>query len=152
MKLATGMHFSVICAEDMPRLDAAADRPGADFGADTQQMYREVCKTWPRGAVPEAFYTVPPAPSPVLVLSGGADPVTPPRHGESVTARLAAQDKSRVQHVVVPEAGHGVTALPCMKDVVFRFIDAKQDAEALPQDAACATRTPRPLDFKLPTP
>lgn len=152
MKLAAGMHFSVVCAEDLPRLDAATDRPGADFGTDTQQLYREACKAWPRGSVPEGFYEVPPAPSPVLVLSGGADPVTPPRHGERVAARLAAQEKGRVQHIVVPEAGHGVTALPCMRDIVFRFIDAKQDPDALPQDAACATRTPRPLDFKLPTP
>jgi hypothetical protein len=31
---------------------------------------------------------------------------------------------------------------------MFRFIDAKTDAQALPQDAACATRIPRPPAFQ----
>jgi hypothetical protein len=32
MKMAEGMHFSVVCAEDLPRLPGSSDRPGADFG------------------------------------------------------------------------------------------------------------------------
>ena len=111
-------------------------------------MYARVCKTWPRGDVAAEFYKIPPAPSPVLVLSGGADPATPPRHGEHVAQALGAGHPERVQHVVVPEAGHGVMAVGCMRDLVFRFIDAKQDAAALPQDAACGTRIPRPTAFQ----
>jgi pimeloyl-ACP methyl ester carboxylesterase len=147
-KLAMGMHFSVICAEDMPRLAGATDKPGADYGQVDARMYERACKTWPRGDVPAAFYTLPPAPSPVLVLSGGADPATPPRHGERVAEALGAGHPERVQHVVVPESGHGVMAVGCMRDVMFRFIDAKKDADALPQDAACATRIPRPTAFQ----
>lgn len=148
MKLAMGMHFSVICAEDMPRLAASTDKPGADFGRSDAQMYEQACKTWPRGELPAAFYTLPPAPSPVLVLSGGADPATPPRHGERVAQALGKGHPERVQHLVVPEAGHGVTGLPCMGDVLFRFIDAKTDAAALPQDGSCAIRIPRPVAFQ----
>ena len=111
-------------------------------------MYERVCKTWPRGDVPADFYQLPPAPSPVLLLSGGADPATPPRHGERVAEALGAGHPERVQHVVVPESGHGVMAVGCMRDVMFRFIDAKKDADALPQDAACATRIPRPTAFQ----
>lgn len=147
MRLAMGMHFSVVCAEDAPHLADATDKPGADFGRATEEMYARACKTWPRGDVPADFYKVPPAPSPVLVLSGGADPATPPRHGERVAKALGAAHPERVQHLVVPEAGHGVMALGCMRDVLFRFIDAKTDATALPQDAACATRIPRPPAF-----
>ena len=142
-KLAAGMHFSVICAEDLPRLAMATDKPGGDFDDTDTRMYVQACKSWPRGAVPAAFYTIPPAPSPVLVLSGGADPVTPPRHG----ARVAAALGPKAQHIIVPQSGHGVMALPCMRDVLFRFIDAKTDAEALPQDATCATGIPRPPAF-----
>ncbi|MFG6485556.1 alpha/beta hydrolase [Roseateles sp. BYS78W] len=148
VQLATGMHFSVICAEDYPRLPQATDRPGADYGRLDAELYARVCKTWPQGEVPAAFYTLPPAPSPVLVLSGGADPVTPPRHGEHVAKALASGHPERVQHVVVPESGHGVMAIGCMRDVMFRFIDAKTDAAALPQDAGCATRIPRPTAFQ----
>lgn len=142
-RLAEGMHFSVVCAEDLPRLDAAADRPGADFGAGFADLYRSVCAGWPRAAVPEAFYTLPPAPAAVLVLSGGADPATPPRHGERVTRALGA----RARHVVVPAAGHGVMALPCMRDVLYRFIDAEDDAAALAVDADCARAMPRATVF-----
>jgi hypothetical protein len=49
--------------------------------------------------------------------------------------------------VVVPEAGHGVMALPCLRDAVFRFIDAAGDDEALQVDADCARAVPRPPAF-----
>lgn len=140
-KLAMGMHLSVICAEDLPRLAAAADAPGRDFGRVDAEFYQAVCKTWPRGAVSPDFYAVKPATAPVLVLSGGADPVTPPRHGERVAALLGPQ----AVHAVVPQAGHGVMALPCLREVIHRFIDTREDAAALKGvDASCAARIPRP--------
>ena len=152
MRLATGMHFSVVCAEDVPRFSTAVDKPGADFGTTDISFYEQACKDWPRGAVPPEFYTVAPTKSPVLVLSGGADPATPPRHGERVARALGAQNKSLVQHVVVPQAGHGVATVGCMNEVLFRFIDAKQDSDALPQDASCAIKIPRPGVFVPPQP
>ncbi|MEJ6007824.1 alpha/beta hydrolase [Paucibacter sp. AS339] len=146
-KLATGMHFSVVCAEDVPRIPGSADKPGADFGSADVQLYTQVCKTWPRAQIAPEFYSLPPAQSPVLLLSGGADPATPPRHGERVAKALAAGNAKWVQHIVVPEAGHGVMGIGCMRELLFRFIDAKTDAQALPQDAACATQIPRPGAF-----
>ncbi|MBK6469688.1 MAG: alpha/beta fold hydrolase [Betaproteobacteria bacterium] len=143
MRLAEGMHFSVVCAEDMPRLAQAADAPGADFADAFAAQYRRICDGWPRGAVPAAFYTLPPAPAATLVLSGGADPVTPPRHGERVAKALGV----KARHVVVPQAGHGVMALPCMRNVLFRFIDAETDEAALQVAADCARGIPRPPAF-----
>ena len=142
-RLATGMHLSVVCAEDMPRLVASADKPGADFGTAFAGMYEKLCAVWPRGAVPAAFYMLPKSDSAVLVLSGGIDPVTPPRHG----ARVAEALGPMARHVVVANAGHGVMAIGCMRDVVFRFIDAASDADALAVDAGCAARVPRPPAF-----
>ncbi len=146
-RLALGMHFAVVCSEDVPRLGLSTDQPGADFGNSDAELYTQVCKNWPRAAVPSAFYTLPPTRSPVLLLSGGADPATPPRHGERVAKALGATNASLVQHIVVPQAGHGVSSLGCMGDLLFRFIDAKQDAAALPQDAHCAVGIPRPGAF-----
>lgn len=151
-KLAQGMHFSVVCAEDMPRLADSKDAAGADFGQDQAQFYTQACKNWPRASIAPDFYKLPPAPSPVLLLSGGADPVTPPRHGERVAKALGATQAQRVQHIVVPEAGHGVMGLGCMRELLFRFIDAKTDAQALPQDASCASKIPRPTVFMPPQP
>ena len=141
--LAAGMHFSVVCAEDVPRLAQATDTPGADFGGGFADLYRKVCAHWPRGEVPPAFYTLPPAPAATLVLSGGMDPATPPRHGERVAAALGA----KARHVVVAHAGHGVLGVGCMRDVMFRFIDAIDDDSALKVDADCARAIPRPTVF-----
>lgn len=142
MRLSEGMHFSVVCAEDVPRMgkQSATD----DFGASFAEGYERICRNWPRGSVPEAFYSVPPTNSPVLLLSGGADPVTPPRHAERVAKLLGTKDPALVQHLVVAEAGHGVMSVRCVADLLFRFIDAKTDAQALPQDGSCATGIPRP--------
>jgi hypothetical protein len=145
-RMSEGMHYAVVCAEDLPRLAQATDAPGADFGTGMATLYQQVCALWPRGSVPAAFYQVPPAPSATLVLSGGVDPVTPPRHGERVTQALGA----KARHVVVPQAGHGVMALGCMRDVLFRFIDADTDELALKVDAACAEAMPRPGAFVPP--
>lgn len=146
LQLAAGMHFSVVCAEDFPRLAATTDRPGLDFGDSFVSLYRELCANWPRGEVPSAFYAVPAAPAAILLLSGGIDPVTPPRHGERVAKALGA----KARHVVVPNAGHGLMALGCMRDVLFRFVDAASDDEALKVDAACVIGIPRPPMFALP--
>jgi pimeloyl-ACP methyl ester carboxylesterase len=146
LQITAGMHFSVICSEDFPRVASASDKPGADFGDSFEKLYREVCSSWPRGDVPAAFYTLPSAPSAVLVLSGGLDPATPPRHGERVAKALG----TKARHVVVPNAGHGVMALGCMRDVLYRFVDAASDDDALAVDASCATGIPRPPMFELP--
>lgn len=143
-----GMHFSVICAEDLPRMAASTEGLGKDYGRVDAQLYERVCKDWPRGSVPAEFYAMPTAQSPVLLLSGGADPVTPPRHGERVAKALGA----KAIHQVVPAAGHGVMNLPCMREVLARFIDAKTDAEALALKTDCAAAMPRPLAFVPPNP
>ena len=143
---AAGMHMSVICAEDLPRLPFHSEAPGADFGDSFSSFYQRVCADWPRGAVPAAFYTVPPTTAATLVLSGGADPVTPARHGERVVRALGA----KARHVVVAHAGHGVMGIGCMRDVMFRFIDAASDEAAMTVDAGCAASIPRPPVFLLP--
>jgi TAP-like protein len=74
--------------------------------------------------------------------------VTPPRHGERVTQALGANAK----HVIVPNAGHGVMGIGCMRDVIYRFVDAAGDAQALAVDAGCVTSIPRPPMFTPPAP
>ena len=142
-RLSEGMHYSVVCAEDLPRLDTTQDKPGADFGHSVSSLYRRICADWPRGEVPAGFYQIPSATAATLVLSGGADPVTPPRHGERVAHALGLL----ARHQVVAQAGHGVMALSCMRDALFRFIDAEDNAAALAVDTGCAAAIPRPPAF-----
>ncbi|HEY4066222.1 MAG TPA: alpha/beta hydrolase, partial [Burkholderiaceae bacterium] len=143
IQLSMGMHFSVVCAEDVPHLAAAPDLPGADFGRDYAALYQRVCEHWPRGAVPAAFYTTPPSPAPVLLFSGGIDPATPPRHGAQAAAALGPM----AQHVVVPNAGHGALGIGCGRDLLYRFIDAADAAAARRLDASCVKAIPRPGVF-----
>lgn len=146
LRLATGMHFSVVCAEDLPRLAASTDVPGRDFADRSRRLYEEICADWPRGEVPAAFYTVGVSPVPMLLLSGGLDPVTPPRHGTRVAALLGAQ----ASHRVVPNAGHGLMAIGCVRDILYRFIDAEDDATARAVDSRCIASIPRPTVFLPP--
>ena len=139
-----GMHLSVVCAEDVPRLGASGDPPGADFGGEFARFYQRLCSGWPRGAVPAEFYSLGASASPVLLLSGGIDPATPPRHGERVARALGPM----ARHVVVANAGHGVLGIGCLRDVVYRFIDAVDDRDALTVDAGCAAGVPRPPAFR----
>ncbi len=141
--LAMGLHFSVICSEDAPRMKAVKGLMGGDFGDSTAQLYAKVCASWPQGAVPSAFYDVPVSRSPVLMLSGGLDPATPPRHAH----RMAQALGPNALNVVVPNAGHGVMSVGCMRDVIYKFIDSEDDAAALKVTTACANGMPRPAAF-----
>jgi pimeloyl-ACP methyl ester carboxylesterase len=148
-RLDMGMHLAVVCSEDLPRLrreliaPAAVAEAAAAWDDGSLSIYQRLCSQFPASTLPEAFYSIPAAATPVLLLSGGADPVTPPRHAQRVAAALGRQ----ARHEVVPEAGHGVLGLPCMGEVLRRFIDAPTDAGALAVDAACARQVPRPPAF-----
>ncbi len=145
--IAAGMHFSVICSEDLPQLQASTDAAGRDFGTTMREMYRQICADWPRAGIDPAFYRIEPSRSAVLLLSGGHDPATPPRHAIAAAARLG----SKASHRVIANAGHGLLSIGCMRDVVFRFIDAQTDTDALAVDSRCAEDIPRPPAFLPPT-
>ena len=147
--VAMGMHFSVLCAEDGPLLPADDPDVGmasttAPFADHAARLYRRACAFWPRGAVPGDFYRIPTASTAALLLSGGLDPATPPRHGERVARALGP----KALHVVAPNAGHGLMGTGCVRDLMFRFIDAEDDAAARALDASCVTGIPRPPAFE----
>jgi len=136
-----GMHFAVWCTEAYARPLAA---PKDEFEKTMMQLYERTCKNWPRGEVPAGFFTIPAAPSPVLLLSGGIDPVTPIRHGAAVAKALGPN----ARHVTIQNAGHGLLSQGCVRDVVYRFLSAKEDAEALKTDTSCVRQIPRPLAWQ----
>lgn len=146
--LATGMHFSVMCSEDAPASALPAAANGSDFGDSFARLYQSVCADWPRGTVPADFYALPPAQTPVLLLSGGADPVTPPAHARATAQALGA----KARQAVVAHAGHGVLTLSCLREAAMRFIRAETDDEALATPLDCAAQVPAPLALRLPTP
>jgi len=138
---AVGMHFAVICAEDVPRIEAlaAAQASATRFGAAFADVYRQACAIVPSRPVPPEFYSVPAAKVPVLIFSGGLDPATPPRHGDAVAQRLG-----NAKHVVAPNLGHGISAQGCAPMLVARFV---RDASFERIDGECLARIPAPNFF-----
>jgi pimeloyl-ACP methyl ester carboxylesterase len=141
--LALGMHLSVLCAEDIPRI-TAADVAGAThsfFGRALVDDFVRACAKWPHGKIPADFYEPVRSAVPTLILSGGIDPATPPRHGEEVAKTL-----SNVKHFVAPQIGHGVSLHGCAPRLIESFV---RKAKSQDLDGRCLERIPRPL-FVLP--
>jgi len=149
--LALGMHNSVMCTEDLPYID----RDAIDFDALSEtfigvmqfEALETICSVWPRGPIDEGFSEPLATDIPVLLLSGTADPITPPRYAE-----MALVEMSNHGHIVNTHQGHGQVAAGCMPDVIAEFI-AAADPSGL--DDACMERAfimPFFVDFSGPTP
>ena len=141
-QVSQGMFFSVICAEDVPWLGNRADdrlTEGTFLGGHLPETWARVCDDWPRGEIPPDYHEPVVSDVPTLVLSGEFDPVTPPRWGKEVSRHL-----SRAEHVVVPGAGHGVSAVGCVPDLIKEFLDA---ASAEDLEFECLNKLHRPPFF-----
>lgn len=140
--VATGMHNSVVCAEDVPFYDTRAiDRAqlAATFmGASQVDGLRVVCGVWPRGPVDADLHAPLHSGVPALLLSGSDDPVTPPAY-----AQLAAAGFTQARQLVLAGFAHGQLTAPCMSRLLARFLEVP-DPAAL--DVSCTARA-RPLPF-----
>ena len=137
--LTMGMHFTVFCGEAYARPRAPHQR--SEFESVMGDLYDRVCAQWPRANIPDGFFTIPVSASPVLLLSGGIDPVTPTRNGDLVAKALGP----KARHLSIDNAGHGLLAQGCVRDVMTRFLGAKDDQDAIGVDATCVRQIPRPL-------
>ncbi len=115
--LSNGMRFAVMCAEDVPFYPAAGEESGY-LGSFVPDTFREICETWPQGAIPAGFKDAVVSDAPTLILSGGADPVTPPANGE-----LAARTLANSVHVVLPGMGHVNIFRGCIPNIAAKFIE-----------------------------
>ncbi|MBY0573142.1 MAG: alpha/beta hydrolase [Undibacterium sp.] len=144
--LAGGMHYSVWCSEAYAVGQPAPVAPADEFTHVATEMYGKICANWPRATIPKEFFSIPPSNAPVLLLSGGIDPVTPTRNGDMVAKALGA----KARHISIANAGHGVLSHGCVREVMTSFIAAKDDAEALKVDAQCVRQIPRPSTWIPP--
>jgi pimeloyl-ACP methyl ester carboxylesterase len=111
------LHLAVICAEDFPRLTPLLRaEDGALLTAPMLQRLPGLCAAM---NVPPVALTAPARiEAPVLMLSGALDPVTPPRRAEAAGKHMA-----RAQHLVVTNAGHGISQLGCTPRLLREFLD-----------------------------
>jgi pimeloyl-ACP methyl ester carboxylesterase len=130
-QMNAALHFSVTCAEDVPRIDAASRERilAQSRGGSLAAELLSVCDVWPRGTMPADFATPVASDVPTLLLSGGLDPVTPPAYGTEVAKTL-----SRSRHVVATGLGHLVSPHACAPRLIAVFVD-NASVDALP--ASC---------------
>lgn len=119
-QLAIGMHNAVVCTEDTPYygepdLDSLAH---TYIGPMMVEALGAICSVWPAGVIDEGFHEPLATDIPVLLLSGGADPVTPPRFAD-----LAAVDLTNARHLTGRDQGHGLAGQGCAPDIVGRFVE-----------------------------
>jgi pimeloyl-ACP methyl ester carboxylesterase len=141
-QLASGMQNSVICSEDVPFFTAVDLDPAVISqtyqGADQLDALHEICKLWPRGPVDADLHSPLVSAIPTLLLSGEADPVTPP-----AAAERAARGLARHLHLVLNGEGHGQVATGCIPRLMAEFLDAATPEKL---DASCLERH-RPPPF-----
>jgi pimeloyl-ACP methyl ester carboxylesterase len=148
-QLANGMQYSVICSEDEPFFAAAnIDRAAAAKtyqGTDMLDALHEICGLWPRGPVDPDLHAPLHSDIPTLLLSGEADPVTPP-----VDAERAAVGLTRHRHLILKGEGHGQLPTGCMPNVAADFLDTTAPDKL---DATCLDRhTPEPFFLSMTGP
>ena len=131
-QMATGMHNSVICAEDADDLSATSGDEDTVLGGMMVEFIRAMCEVWPRGSRPTDFRAPLTGDFPVLLVSGEYDPVTPPRYGDEVAAHLG-----NARHLVLQGQGHSLMATGCMPKLAAQFIER---ADAADLDVSCLDR------------
>ena len=149
--LALGMHNAVVCSEDLPFIDKStidfAALDASYIGPMQLEALETICSIWPRGPVDTDLVTPLATDIPVLLLSGDADPITPPRYAD-----LAAGELLNARHLIGERQGHGQIAAGCMPNIVASFVAA---ADAADLDTACMENTfvmPFFLGFSGPAP
>lgn len=150
-QLALGMHNAVMCSEDVPFYDRTTiDYEGLQnsyMGALQLESLQTICSVWPAGPVDTEFKAPLASDVPVLLLSGDADPITPPAYAE-----LARVDLQNDRHLVGKHQGHGQIIVGCTPRLVATFVETA-DPQAI--DESCLERSfvmPFFLDFSGPEP
>jgi pimeloyl-ACP methyl ester carboxylesterase len=142
-----GMHLSVMCTEDAPRMDparAAQEDRGTTLGDHRVASLAAACREWPAGPLPPDHDEPVRSAVPALLISGTLDPNTNENWGEK-----AASSLSRATHVIIPNLSHAFSSIAeCGADFITRFVEAAS-AEGI--DFSCKDRVRLP-PFPLPQP
>lgn len=143
--LYDGMFYAVACSEDAPLL-STEDKFEGLFGGNTK-VFMDICSAWPAGEPPQVIHDPVSSDVPVLLLSGEADPITPPWHAEQLAGTLRNN-----LHLIFKDMGHGNANNQCGARVLDSFI---KEASTQELDAGCVDKVEPPpffVDFNGPQP
>lgn len=144
--LSQGLLLSVMCTEEVPeydRIDVVALNKDTYEGTAWQRSMEAYCSGWPKGDVSPWFKEPVTSDVPALLISGEADPGTPPAYGDQVARTLA-----KSLQVVISAGGHGNLQTGCMPELAALFLEAGSVADL---DTSCA-RNIQPAAFRLNAP
>ena len=117
--MALGFTLEIVCSEDVAR-SAQDDPANLSAGFVRDAYYRGFvvfCAEWPSVAVPAEMFEPIAASIPALVISGEADPVTPPALGDTVLAQFTPR-----VHAIVPGGYHTNSSNPCVAGIMADFL------------------------------
>lgn len=145
-QLSFGLAYSISCAEDLVFVDREAAREAnrGTYLADSMiDGLDTVCAVWPHAELPPSVRSPVRSEVPTLLLSGEADPVTPPAFAER-----AARTLPNSLSLVAPGLGHNVALRGCIPRLIERFVGSGS-VDGL--DASCVESIAPPPFFLTPS-
>lgn len=139
--MSYGMYFSVMCAEvgefDPASIDYSGIRPEiVAFDEGGAESVLQICRNWNVPALSDIETRPVQGDMPVLLLSGGFDPVTPASNADQVAAFLPNS-----YNITFPWGAHGqIFDNACADQIVQDFLDAPSPEP----DTACL------IDYQSP--
>ncbi len=139
---AEGLYLSLTSAEDVPLIDTTEARRRNDstfFGNYRVEQQVRAASLWAKTKVPASFYEFKRIDTPILFISGGRDPVTPPYLAEQV-----AEHCPNSRQLVIPLMAHlpfGLDGAECIYEMMMKFLER---ADASDVDTSCTSMLRQP--------
>lgn len=135
--IALGLYMSVTCAENAAFYTDAVLKTHRQVSVFSGTDLKALCKVWPSAALTAADVAPVRSNRPVLILSGGFDPITPVRFGTETHTRFLHSSL-----VVFPNQGHGIIPVSkCAQTIVETFFSSPNQAV----NSICAVKDLKPL-------
>jgi len=144
-----GMFYAVACTEDAPLISSEKidqQSEGSLFTGNAK-TFLEVCAVWPKGQLPQIVHAPVTSDVPVLMLSGEADPITPPWHAEQLN-----QSFTNDIHLIFNAMGHGNSNNQCAAKIIDKFIESASITNLETECVEAVEPPPFFVDFSGPQP
>jgi pimeloyl-ACP methyl ester carboxylesterase len=122
--LAEGDYLSVTCTEDVPFIDddkIDSLTKGTFMGTYRIDQQKTACAIWAKGSVPKNFLDTIHSDVPVLIFSGGMDPITPTLQAKEIASHLPNS-----KFIFIPAMSHlydGLSHAECFDNIAVSFFN-----------------------------
>jgi pimeloyl-ACP methyl ester carboxylesterase len=144
-----GMFYAVACTEDAPLISSEEtdQQSNSSLFTESSKTFRDVCSAWPKREPPQVVHALVSSEAPVLMLSGEADPITPPRHAEQLAGSL-----DNALHLIFHGMGHGNSSNQCAAKILDQFLESASIDDLETECVDTVEPPPFFVDFSGPQP